>query len=314
VQKRAKTLHLQAQSLFDAEKFDEAYELWQTVILLAPKHEQARLGLAMVESNRENEQKRKQNVLKHQQKILLRLRRAGKLPAAEFDCAMSLIEKSHDELRGNDRAIREFLDDLVGGTISIENFLKSLKLLRESTLHEKRPSPAVSEKKAPGASIKAPPRRPVKEKLQNAFWAAIRIFIIVTLVTLCFSGLMIYAVSYFQQSNKIGVLSRYTIAVYFPQNDPDLSMAAQDIKSGLIKYGFQDRLILTQEVSDAVLNAVVRPQGNEIRYQTNEAKAATKLKSILAEIYLTGTFTAKVAQGTGKQTIIQIFLANTSTN
>lgn len=313
-QKQAKMLHLQAQSLFDAEKFDEADELWQTVIQLAPKHEHAGLGLAMIQSNREKEQKRKQNALKHQQKILLQLRREGKLPTAEFDYAMSLIEKSQDELRGDDREIREFLDDLVDGAISIENFLRSLKLLRESTLDEKKFSPEVSAKKEPGASIKSPQRQPFKGKLRKAFWAAIRILIIATVVALCFSGLTMYAVFHLQQSNKLGILSQYTLVIYFPQNDPDLSKAAKDIRSGLIKYGFHDRLILTQEVSDASLQAVVPPQGNEIRHQLNEAEAATKLKSILAEIYLARTFTTKAAQGTGKQTVISIFLANAGNN
>jgi hypothetical protein len=98
--------------------------------------------------------------------------------------------------------------------------------------------------------------------------------------------------------------------IYFPQNDPDLTKAAGDIKTSLAQYGLNDRQILPQEVSDAFLKTVVPPKGNEIRYQLNEVEAATKLKGILTEIYLTRTFTTRVAQGKDRQKVISIFLAN----
>jgi hypothetical protein len=115
-------------------------------------------------------------------------------------------------------------------------------------------------------------------------------------------------VLHFQQSNKIGILSKYTIAIYFPQNDPNLLTTAHDIRSRLIKYGFSPQLVLTQGVSDAFLRSVVPPKGNEIRYQLNEVEAAAKLKSILSKIFPSKLFTTRLAQGKDKQTVISIFL------
>jgi hypothetical protein len=341
-QKQAKALHLQAQSLFDAEKFNEAYELWQAVVKLLPQHEPANLGIAAIQGMREKAQREKQEALKRKQKALLKLRGTRKLLAAEFDHAMSLLEKSPDELNGNERASRELLDDLADGKISAENYLKSIKLLRESSAIISVEPPkrkAITEfglksikqlrkfvaKKGKGAapikqnapeqealdtSTETLEREPIKERLRKSLLASLRTFIIAAVAALSFSGLTIYAVFYFQQSSKIGVLSKYTIVIYFPQNDPDLTKAAGDIKTSLAQYGFNDRQILPQEVSDAFLKTVVPPKGNEIRYQLNEVEAATKLKGILTEIYLTRTFTTRVAQGKDRQKVISIFLAN----
>ena len=308
-QKQAKASHLQAQSLFDAEKFDEADKLWQSVLQLAPEHEPAKLGIAMIQGRREGAQQ----ALKRKQKILLRLRREGKLPPAEFDRAMSGLEKDPGALSGKDRMLREFLDDLLNGAMSTENYLKSITLLRESsaiTLVE--PSERKPIEQATGTSVELPKRKPIKERLRHSFLTSLHILIIAAIGALVFSGLTIYAVFYLRENNKTGVLSEYTVVIYFSQNDPALLRAANDIRNSLVKYGFHDRLILPQEVSEAFLKAVAPPKGNEIRYQLNEVEAATKLKSVLAELFLTMTFTTRAAQGQGEQKVISIFLANTA--
>jgi tetratricopeptide (TPR) repeat protein len=342
-QKKAKALHLQAQSFFDAEKFNEAYELWQAVLKLVPKHEAASFGIAAIEGMREKAWREQQEALKRRQKALLRLRGTGKFSAAEFNHAMSLLEKSRDELSGNERPMRELLDDLADGKISAENYIKSVRLLRDSSTlipdddpklkpikkiglqgitqlfknaaTPKKKGAAPSKQKSPEqkaleTATETLEREPITVRLRNSLLATMRTFFIAAVVALSFSGLTIYAVFYFQQSSKIGVLSKYTIVIYFPQNDRDLAKAATDIKIGLVKYGLNDRMILPQEVSEAFLKAVVPPKGDEIRYQLSEVEAATKLKSVLTEIYRTRTFATRVAQGKDKQNVISIFLVS----
>ena len=158
-QKEARPLHQQAQEYFDAGKFDEAYELWQKVIKLAPQQESAQRGLAEIAS------RRKEEMLVRQQRTLLDLRRAGKLPVDEFNAAMSLIEKNPHELAGLERELREFLDDLLGGKISPENYLKSIRLRqwpvapKEKEISvapkpvQKKPAPVKAKEPSPEAEL-----------------------------------------------------------------------------------------------------------------------------------------------------------------
>jgi len=128
-QKQAKPLHAQAQSYYDAGKFDEAYELWQKVIKLVPDYEGAKKGLADIENRREVG--RRLEDLERKQSILLALYHEGKLPSDEFSQGMALIEKRQHDLTAIESRIRKLLDDLTDEKISVAIYLNSVRLLRK---------------------------------------------------------------------------------------------------------------------------------------------------------------------------------------
>jgi hypothetical protein len=130
-QKLAKGLHSQAQIDYQLEKFNEAYDSWQRVIQLVPEHEAARRGLADIENRRQDEQRKKQEILERKQRVLYSLYHEGQLPSEEYSCGLDLIEKGDNELAGIEIATRKLLDDLVTGKISVASYLKSLGLLRK---------------------------------------------------------------------------------------------------------------------------------------------------------------------------------------
>ncbi len=141
-QKQAKPLHAQARSYYEAGKLDEAYELWQRILKLVPRHDGAKRGVAEIENRRQEEQRKQQEILERKQRVLLNLNRDGELPSEEFDLAMVLIEKSPHHLTATEREIRRLLDELTNGKISIASYLKSLRLLRQPiAVEEKKPPP-----------------------------------------------------------------------------------------------------------------------------------------------------------------------------
>jgi len=142
--KQAKPLHTKAQSLYDAGKRGEAYELWQRVLELVPDHTGATQGLTSIENWLREEQRKKEEGLKRKQRALLEFWRAGKLPEEEYDFALSFVEKSEAELNGSERDIRKILESLIAGKMSPENYLKSVKLLREPPIPKEKETPPVS--------------------------------------------------------------------------------------------------------------------------------------------------------------------------
>lgn len=75
----------------------------------------------------------------------------------EFNVALSMIERSQEELTDSEREIHEFLVDLIAGKISPENYLKSLRLLRQLTAREEPPPKA----KEPPAKPEPAQKKPV---------------------------------------------------------------------------------------------------------------------------------------------------------
>ncbi len=141
-QKQAKALHAQAQSYYDAGKFDEAYDLWQRTIKLMPEHEQARHGIQEISRLRQDEYRKKQESLEHKLKVLLNLYNEGTLPSREFDRCVTLLEKDENELNTNEIKIRRLIDDLADQKISSSSYLKSVKLLTKPEFSgEQNPTP-----------------------------------------------------------------------------------------------------------------------------------------------------------------------------
>jgi len=270
-QKQAKALHLQAQSLFDAEKFDAAYKLWQAVLKLVPEHEPANFGMAMIQGIREKAREEKRKALPPKPKALPS-ESSTLMKALNLMNGVKLFKKNAAPKENGAAPIRLSIADEDTALVRLE-----------------------------GKSI--------AERLRASIRVSLRTLLIAVAAALVLSAAMLYAVLHFQESGKIGVLSKYTIVIYFLENDPELSKTANEIKAGLVGYGFRDRLILPQEVSAAFLKSVAPPKGNEIRYQIDEVEAATQLKGVLKEIDLTKTFATRVAQGRDKQDAISIFLA-----
>jgi hypothetical protein len=134
VYRQAKELHGQAQSLYDAGKFDEAYELWQRVINLVPDHDGAKRGTAEIENRLE--EVNRQEIVKYRQSILLNLYHEGRFPSDEFERGMKLLEKKQNELTAMESKTRKLLDDLADGRISVAIYLSSVRLLRMPAVPE----------------------------------------------------------------------------------------------------------------------------------------------------------------------------------
>jgi len=148
-QKQAKSLDDQAQALFKAGKFGEAYELWHQVIELVPDHSGAEQGLAEVENWLKEKERKRQEILERKQRLLLQLNREGQLPSDEFDLAMTLIEKNTADLTALERETRRLLDELTNKKISAASYVKSVRLLRKPV----EPEPALVSPKSESEKI-----------------------------------------------------------------------------------------------------------------------------------------------------------------
>jgi len=137
-QRQVKALHVQAQSYHARRKFDKAYDLWQSVIKLMPDHKGAKRGIADIDNRREEEKRKRQEILEHRQEILLNFYHEGELQSDEFELAMALIEKEENELTAKENKIKRLLDDFADGKISVSSYLKSVRLLRKPVVPEEK--------------------------------------------------------------------------------------------------------------------------------------------------------------------------------
>jgi uncharacterized caspase-like protein len=204
-QKQAKPLYAQAQAFYKAEKFGEAYQLWQQVIKLVPDHAGARQGLVEIENRLQEEKRRQQEILERKQRLLLSLFREGHLPSEEFDAAMALIEKSPGDLTALERETRRLLDELTGKKISAASYVKSVRLLRKPVAPEEppplpKPQPPVV-KPEPVAPKPKPEKPPIPEGEKVLPAKAWRKRIIAGSAALGLIGLVILAIV-LQQTSK----------------------------------------------------------------------------------------------------------------
>ncbi len=64
-----------AESFYNSGDLDKAYDLWQEVIKLLPEHGRAKQGIIDIENKRQEEQKKRKEILERKQEYLLYLYR-----------------------------------------------------------------------------------------------------------------------------------------------------------------------------------------------------------------------------------------------
>jgi len=125
---QAVKLHSVAKKTYQQGNIEEAYRLWQKVLAILPEDENARKAIAAIDRKREEEQKKNQQILERRQAMLLHLYEQNKLPVAELERGMTLLEKQEQELTDQERRIYKMLNDLTDNKISVETFLRIVDL------------------------------------------------------------------------------------------------------------------------------------------------------------------------------------------
>jgi uncharacterized caspase-like protein len=129
--KKAREIHSKAQSCCEESNYDEAYKCWQEILELVPDHEGARQGIERIENIWQEENRKKQQVIREKKRILQELLMKKKLPPPEYERGMRLIGKDIDKLNESEHKIKELLEPLLSGEISVRVYLESLQLLEK---------------------------------------------------------------------------------------------------------------------------------------------------------------------------------------
>ena len=122
-----------------------------------------------------------------------------------------------------------------------------------------------------------------------------------------------------EKGTALRVLNDYKFGIYFPSMSPDLSKAANDMRDKLIQYGFKKERIQLYSRGNSFFEAVVPPQGYEIRYEPGyEDDAVNILENILREIYPSKSFRKQIVEAgrtAGRtENFISLFLGSESQN
>jgi len=115
---------------------DGADRLWREVLQHDPDNASARQGvIAIAERRARQEAERERNeairleALRARQRVLLEHRVSGALSLPLYNQAMDLLEKDTASLRTADRVRREDTDALIDGTMTAEQYVRSMELL-----------------------------------------------------------------------------------------------------------------------------------------------------------------------------------------
>ncbi|MEH1866226.1 MAG: caspase family protein [Nostoc sp.] len=109
-------------------------------------------------------------------------------------------------------------------------------------------------------------------------------------------------------NTELAIINKYEIMIYFYKNRQDLFKAKNDIQTQLKKSGFKGKIV-SEEIDKSFFEKrnFTRPLAYEIRYSSDEEKAAAIFEKILQEIYPADKLFKK-AIGSNTPDSISIFL------